>query len=165
MPLRKPSNFLNMDLTFTVAGKGIVNNAGDLKLDAAAGYFIAPQKGVKFGSLGASAKALDTSGAGLTSAGHVVYHTADYYWRGDGLIGVSEVISTYRVRSPRFWQNADVDLPFTLKKCTVAVAAPGAGNFCIRAEVGTNPGTLKLVSYAGTSTTGAVLQDNVGAGN
>jgi len=165
MPLRKPSNFLNMDLTFTVAGKGIVNNAGDLKLDAAAGYFIAPQKGIKFGSLGASAKAIDFSGSGIDVNGSFLYKNSENFWRGDGYLQVGVLVSSNYVSTVYFRQTGDSALPFILTKCTVAVTAPGAGKFCIRAEVGTNPGTLKLVSYAGTSTTGAVLQDNVGAGN
>jgi hypothetical protein len=45
------------------------------------------------------------------------------------------------------------------------IAAPGAGYGLLRWEAGTNPGTLKLVAYSGTSTTGVVIVDNVGGGN
>lgn len=46
-----------------------------------------------------------------------------------------------------------------------AVVAPGAGLGMLRWEAGTNAGTLKLVAYSGTSTTGVTIVDNVGAGN
>jgi hypothetical protein len=46
-----------------------------------------------------------------------------------------------------------------------AVVAPGAGYGLLRWENGTNAGTLKLVAYSGTSTTGTVIVDNVGGGN
>src|SRR3989304_6968433 len=46
-----------------------------------------------------------------------------------------------------------------------AAVAPGAGFGMLRWEAGTNAGTLKLVAYAGTSTTGVTIVDNVGAGN
>ena len=152
MPLRKPTNFLNMDLTFTVANKGVVNNAGDLKLDAADGFFIAPQKGIKFSAM--SGRVIDFSNIASSIVDYLFYQSSDSYWRADGFVMIN-----------RLWQNADNDRPFMLTKCTVAVTAPGVGKFVIRPEPGTNPGTLKLVSYAGTSTTPTVLQDNVGAGN
>jgi hypothetical protein len=43
--------------------------------------------------------------------------------------------------------------------------APGAGRGMLRFEAGTNPGTLRLVVYAGTSAVGVLLVDNIGAGN
>ena len=43
--------------------------------------------------------------------------------------------------------------------------APGQDLGMLRWEPGTTPGTLKLVAYAGTSTDGVILADNVGAGN
>ncbi len=43
--------------------------------------------------------------------------------------------------------------------------APAAGYMLLRVLPGTNAGTLKLTAYAGTSTTGATVIDNVGAGN
>jgi hypothetical protein len=43
--------------------------------------------------------------------------------------------------------------------------APGADFGLLRWEDGTNAGTLKLVAYSGTSTTGVTVVDNVGAGN
>lgn len=55
--------------------------------------------------------------------------------------------------------------PLSIQKSTVAVVAPGAGVGTLRWEVGTNAGTLKLVGYSGTSTTGVTIVDNVGAGN
>ena len=67
-------------------------------------------------------------------------------------------------RSSRFWQNMNIGMPFTAIKCTVAVTAPGAGYGGWRFEPGTNAGTAKIVAYAGTSTAGTVIQDNIGAG-
>lgn len=61
--------------------------------------------------------------------------------------------------------DADVARPFRLKKSTAAVTAPAAGYGLLRWEVGTNAGTLKLVGYSGTSTTGVTIIDNVGTGN
>ena len=61
--------------------------------------------------------------------------------------------------------GGDNAIPFAMQKSTVAVSAPGAGIGTLRWEPGTNPGTLKLVAYAGTSTTGTVIVDNVGGGN
>jgi hypothetical protein len=55
--------------------------------------------------------------------------------------------------------------PVKIAKSTVAVSAPGAGSGSFRFEAGTVTGTLKLVAYAGTATTGTVLADNIGAGN
>lgn len=63
-----------------------------------------------------------------------------------------------------FKLDADVTLPFVMKKNTQAATAPGAGYACLRWEAGTNSGTAKLVAYAGTSSTGVTLLDNVGAG-
>lgn len=45
-----------------------------------------------------------------------------------------------------------------------SVTAPGAATAMLRWEPGTNPGTLKLIAYAGTSTTGTLVIDNVGSG-
>jgi hypothetical protein len=61
--------------------------------------------------------------------------------------------------------GGDNAIPFAIQKSTVAVTAPGAGIGMLRWESGTNPGTLKLVAYSGTSTTGTVIVDNVGGGN
>ena len=52
-----------------------------------------------------------------------------------------------------------------MPKITASVVAPGAGMGFLRWEAGTGAGTLKLVAYAGTSTTGVTVVDNVGAGN
>ena len=54
---------------------------------------------------------------------------------------------------------------FKAPKETAAAVAPGAGIGMLRWEAGTNANTLKLVAYAGTSTTGVTVIDNVGAGN
>ena len=43
--------------------------------------------------------------------------------------------------------------------------APGAGMGLRRWEAGSNAGTLKLVAYAGTSTTGTTVLDNIGGGD
>jgi len=67
-----------------------------------------------------------------------------------------------------------VSVPSTMKlmadglqmpKITTSVSAPGAEMGFLRWEAGTNAGTLKLVAYAGTSTTGVTVTDNIGAGN
>ena len=50
-------------------------------------------------------------------------------------------------------------------KSTSTAVAPGDGLGMLRWEVGTNAGTLKLVAYSGTSTTGVTIVDNVGSGN
>jgi len=60
--------------------------------------------------------------------------------------------------------DSDEAKPFGMKKQTVAVSAPGAGYATLRWEVGTGAGTAKLVAYAGTSTTGVTIVDNVGGG-
>jgi hypothetical protein len=52
-----------------------------------------------------------------------------------------------------------------LAKSTTGASAPGAGFGLIRWEAGTTGGTLKLVAYSGTSTTGVTIVDNVGSGN
>ena len=163
MPLRKPTNFLNMDLTFTVAGKGVVNNAGDLKLDAADGFFIAPQKGIKFGALGASAKAIDFSASGIDSSGCFLYCSSNKYWRGDGFLNTTTVQAGF-IRGSVFIQQMNTGMSYKTLKCTVSAIAPGAGYGGWRFEPGTNAGTAKIVVYAGTSTAGTVIQDNIGAG-
>lgn len=61
--------------------------------------------------------------------------------------------------------DSDVARPFRITKSTVTVTAPGAGIGMLRFENGTNAGTLKLVAYSGTSTTGVTVTDNIGAGN
>ena len=55
--------------------------------------------------------------------------------------------------------------PFALQKSTIAASAVGANRGMLRWEAGTNPGTLKLIAYSGTSTTGVTIVDNVGLGN
>lgn len=54
--------------------------------------------------------------------------------------------------------------PLTLTKATPLAAAPGAGFCVIQAVAGTNPGTCKIIIYAGTSTTAITIVDNVGSG-
>ena len=60
--------------------------------------------------------------------------------------------------------DSDEAKPFTIKKATVGVSAPGAGYGMLRWEAGTGANTAKLVAYAGTSTTGTTIVDNVGGG-
>ena len=170
MPLRKPTNFLNTDFTFTVANKGVVNNAGDLKLDAADGFFIAPQKGIKFGNLGANAKAIDFSGSGIGGSGYPLYFNDSNYWKGSNKLYVTEARFNYLYVTGgvasinKIHQSANIAEPFKTTKCTITVVAPGAGYGVWRFEPGTNNGTAKIVVYAGTSTTGVVIADNIGAG-
>lgn len=51
-----------------------------------------------------------------------------------------------------------------LPKTTPIAAAPGAGNSIIQVVAGTNPGTAKLIMYAGTSAVPSTIVDNVGGG-
>ena len=165
-----PLKFTPFDLTFTVAGKGIVNNAGDLKLDAADGFLIAPQKGIKFGDLGASAKAIDFSGSGIGGSGYSLYFDDSNYWKGSNKLYVTEARFNYLYVTGgvasinKIHQSANIAEPFKTTKCTITVVAPGAGYGVWRFEPGTNAGTAKIVAYAGTSTAGTVIQDNIGAG-
>ncbi|MGH7747580.1 MAG: hypothetical protein ACREQ5_22900, partial [Candidatus Dormibacteria bacterium] len=52
-----------------------------------------------------------------------------------------------------------------MTKQTALAVAPGADIAHLQFEAGTNAGTLKLVAYAGTSTTGVTVADNIGTGN
>lgn len=54
--------------------------------------------------------------------------------------------------------------PFVLPKTTPSGLAPGAGFAAIQAVAGTNPGTCKIIVYAGTSNTPVTLIDNIGSG-
>lgn len=63
----------------------------------------------------------------------------------------------------KFLIDANVTLPFVMKKNTQAATAPGAGYAVLRWEAGSGAGTAKLVGYAGTSNTGVTIVDNVGA--
>lgn len=53
---------------------------------------------------------------------------------------------------------------FAMMKSTGGAVAPGAGFMQLRVEPGTNAGTCKLSAYAGTSTIGTTIVDNVGSG-
>ena len=62
--------------------------------------------------------------------------------------------------------EADVEQPIKfLKSSSTLTSNPGIDMGILRWESGTNAGTLKLVAYAGTSTTGVTIIDNVGSGN
>ncbi len=54
--------------------------------------------------------------------------------------------------------------PLTMGKSTDPATAPGAGFAKVYWVAGTNGGTCKLISYAGTSTTPVTIVDNVGGG-
>lgn len=54
--------------------------------------------------------------------------------------------------------------PLELPKSTPFGAAPGAGIALIQAVAGTNPGTCKIIIYAGTSSTPITIVDNIGSG-
>ena len=54
--------------------------------------------------------------------------------------------------------------PLILPKTTPSGLAPGAGFATIQAVAGTNPGTCKIIIYAGTSNTPISIVDNIGAG-
>lgn len=49
-------------------------------------------------------------------------------------------------------------------KSVQAAVAPGAGMATMYLVAGTNPGTAKLIIFAGTSTTPTVVADNIGGG-
>lgn len=51
-----------------------------------------------------------------------------------------------------------------INKTTASGSAPGAGTAKVSWVAGTNAGSCKLISYAGTSTTAVTIVDNVGAG-
>ena len=56
--------------------------------------------------------------------------------------------------------------PLAMTRSVVALStAPGTDVAVLRWQSGTNAGTLKLVAFAGTSTTGVTVVDNVGTGN
>jgi hypothetical protein len=54
--------------------------------------------------------------------------------------------------------------PLILPKTTPAGIAPGAGLCLIQAVAGTDPGTCKIIIYAGTSNTPVTIVDSVGTG-
>jgi hypothetical protein len=60
--------------------------------------------------------------------------------------------------------GANVVNPFLQTKNTQTATAPGAGKADLRWLAGTNMGTCKLVSNAGTSATEVTIVDNVGGG-
>lgn len=49
-------------------------------------------------------------------------------------------------------------------KSTGSLVAPGAGMAFMYLIAGTNPGTAKLIIYAGTSSTPTTVADNIGGG-
>jgi hypothetical protein len=56
--------------------------------------------------------------------------------------------------------------PLAMVRANSALSiSPGKDVAVLRWQPGTNAGTLKLVAYSGTSTTGVTVVDNVGAGN
>lgn len=75
------------------------------------------------------------------------------YGKTNGIVGINDS------------NNAYIPGAVLQKKSTVTASAPGAGVGMLRWETGTIAGTLKLVAYSGTSTTGVTVVDNVGSGN
>ena len=62
--------------------------------------------------------------------------------------------------------QGDNEHPLAISRSATALStAPGANVAVLRWQSGTNAGTLKLVAFAGTSTTGVTVVDNVGTGN
>jgi hypothetical protein len=51
-----------------------------------------------------------------------------------------------------------------MAKGSNAATAPGTGYLKLEVVAGTNPGTCKLIAYAGTSTTPTTIADNIGSG-
>ena len=51
-----------------------------------------------------------------------------------------------------------------IAKGATSTTAPGASGLKLGVICGTNPGTLMIVAYAGSSTTPSTVVDNVGAG-
>lgn len=84
---------------------------------------------------------------------------------GNGTAGILPLSSTEAQIDDGAGNPIQLDVArLQLTKQTAAAAAPGAGKALLRWEPGTNPGTAKLVVYAGTSATGTTIVDNVGAG-
>jgi hypothetical protein len=76
------------------------------------------------------------------------------HWRGKSrFLGDTQASGTTQIYGPLIMHSGS------------ALNAPGASNGMLRWEPGTNAGTLKLVAYAGTSTAGTTVLDNIGAGN
>lgn len=83
---------------------------------------------------------------------------------------LAQYIIPCRTDAPAGTISIPATLPFMsdsllMPKISTAIVAPGTGLLTFRVEAGTNVGTLKLVAYAGTSTTGVTVADNIGAGN
>lgn len=73
--------------------------------------------------------------------------------KSDGFVGISDTNTAY------------VPGAVLQAKSVGTATAPSKGVGMLRWEAGTNAGTLKLVAYSGTSTTGVTVVDNVGSGN
>lgn len=82
----------------------------------------------------------------------------------DWFIGMNNDTGRTHFNNGKFTMDNDGNLGMS-KTTNALTAAPGAGKLTLRVEQGTNAGTLKIVAYAGTSTTGVVIANNIGAGN
>ena len=83
----------------------------------------------------------------------------------NGRLNVNGVADVGAVNGAGITIQGNLAHPLAMTRSTVAMVAPGANVAVIRVEGGSTPGTTKLVAYSGTSTTGAVIVDNFGAGN
>lgn len=103
-----------------------------------------------------SINALNQAGSALRRL--IKISAADDVVLGDAAANLLIAVSPFLIQG-------DLARPFRIGRSTTAVTAPGADIGLLRWENGTNAGTLKLVGYSGTSTTGVTVVDNVGAGN
>ena len=88
------------------------------------------------------------------------------YFNSEALTVFGNISASGSVYGNSLSLEADVEQPVKFLKSSSALSLnPGVDLGVLRWESGTNAGTLKLVAYAGTSTTGVTVIDNVGSGN
>lgn len=99
---------------------------------------------------------LSASGAGNvsigTGSGNIFIATSSGYVQASPKLAIGNFAGTF------------TDGEMLMGKISTSGTAPGAGTVKIAWVPGTNAGTCKLISYAGTSTTPVTVIDNVGAG-
>jgi hypothetical protein len=172
-PVQSPIFFQMLTTGFTFTGGGSTNDAGSfIRGDGEWQWLVSVQKIATIGT-----NPCDTEFSGFTDT----THTLDYCYPifiqiASGTISDNEVFELVQALIPNR-DDAPVGSVSTqrgamvmtdgiqMPKITSSISAPGAEMGFLRWEAGTNSGTLKLVAYSGTSTTGVTVVDNVGAGN
>ncbi|WP_110931077.1 hypothetical protein [Paenibacillus bouchesdurhonensis] len=82
----------------------------------------------------------------------------------DWFIGLNNDTGTTHFNNNKFTMDKEGNLG--MSKITSSLSEPpGVGKAVLRFQPGSTPGTLMLAAYAGTSTTGVVIADNIGSGN